>query len=205
MRRSKGWDLMCKAAVFAGIAFLFTAAGTSAQAPSAQHPSPQPKAPAAQQAPASAPTIQTQTRLITVDVVVTDSHGKPVRGLTQNNFQVSEEHGGQQKIAKFRFVDASASAPAPAGASPAPAAHVYSNQAFDKLTVPPSILLMDALNTEIQQQSEVHRHMLMLLKTLPATTPVAVFVLGHTLTCGTELHHGPRAAKGCGGQVAQGA
>ena len=139
--------------------------------------------PAAQQAPASTTTIQTKTRLITVDVVVTDSHGKPIRGLTQDDFQVSEEHAGQQKIAKFRFVDASASAPAPAPATASmpSGAHVYSNQAFEKLTVPPSILLMDALNTEIQQQSEVHRHMLMLLKTLPTTTPVAVFVLGHEL------------------------
>jgi VWFA-related protein len=156
---------------FAGVAFL--------QAAPAQ--APQQKPPAANQPPTSAPAIQTQTRLITVDVVVTDSHGKPVRGLTQDDFQILEEHAGPQKIAKFRFVDASANAPTTASASQPPGAHVYSNQAFDKLTMPPSILLMDALNTDIQQQSEVHRHMLMLLKTLPTTTPVAVFVLGHTL------------------------
>lgn len=169
---------MRKTVSLAGIAFLFAAAaGPSAQAP----PGPQKNPPAAQQAPASPSTIQTRTRLITVDVVVTDSHGRPVRGLTQDDFQVSEEHAGQQKIAKFRFVDASASTPAPTSAPRALGPHVYSNQAFDKLSVPPSILLMDALNTEIQHQAEVHRHMLMLLKTLPTTTPVAVFVLGHTL------------------------
>ena len=47
--------------------------------------------------------------------------------------------------------------------------------------MPPTVMLMDALNTNIQNQSEVHRHMVMLLKTLPASTPIAVFVLGHTL------------------------
>ncbi|MGD0957493.1 MAG: hypothetical protein ABR953_11800 [Candidatus Acidiferrales bacterium] len=103
---------MPKATIVASAAFFLVAAiGPSAQAPS---PQTQRKPPAAQPAPASAPTIQTQTRLITVDVVVTGSHGKPIRGLTQEDFQISEEHAGQQKIAKFRFVDASASAPEPA-------------------------------------------------------------------------------------------
>jgi VWFA-related protein len=167
---------MRKPLTFVALAFFFAAlAGPSAQAP-------QQNAAATNQAPTSASAIQTRTRLITVDVVVADSHGKPLRGLTQNDFQISEEHAGQQKIAKFRFVDTSANAPASAiAAQPSGSPHLYSNQTFDKLTVPPSILLMDALNTEIQQQSEVHRHMLMLLKTLPTTTPVAVFVLGHTL------------------------
>src|SRR5271154_6535155 len=94
--------------------------------------------------PASAPTLQSSTRLITVDVVATDSHGKPVRGLTQNDFQLSEEHAGQQTIAKFRFVDESGKAPLPP--PPPSGGHVYSNQAFESLSVPPSILLMDVLN-----------------------------------------------------------
>ena len=160
-------------------------AGVAAMLQAALAQAPQQDLPKAQQAPAPTPApssaIQTQTRLITVDVVATDSHGKPIRGLTQDDFQVSEEHSGQQKIAKFRFVDESANAPAPASTPQPPGAHVYSNSAFDKLSVPPSILLMDALNTDLDQQAEVHRHMLTLLKTLPATTPVAVFVLGHSL------------------------
>jgi VWFA-related protein len=161
---------------------LFTIVALLAAVPGPAVASPLPQqSPPPQRTQASASTIQTRTRLITVDVVVTDSHGKPVRGMTQNDFEVSEEHSGKQTIAKFRFVDSSANTPALASASLPSGAHVYSNQPFDKLTAPPSILLMDALNTEIQQQSEVHRHMLMLLKTLPATTPVAVFVLGHTL------------------------
>ena len=160
--------------LLSGAAFFAAIIGLAAASPLSQ------QSPPAQKTPTSASKIQTQTRLITVDVVVTDSHGKPIRGMTQDDFEISEEHAGRQKIAKYRFVEASAMTPPVSTARPS-GAHIYSNQPFDRLTAPPSILLMDALNTEIQQQSEVHRHMLMLLKTLPASTPVAVFVLDHTL------------------------
>ena len=135
------------------------------------------------QAPAAG-TLKTNTRLITVDVVATDSHGNVMRGLKPEDFQVSEEHAGQQKIVQFSFVDASAnSSPAPSGGLIAPPAapYMYTNLLPEKMRVPPTVMLMDALNTNIQNQSEVHRHMVMLLKTLPASTPIAVFVLGHTL------------------------
>lgn len=170
---------MRRAILFASVVFLFAAAaGPSAQAPS---PQAQQNPPKSSQPPQSAAALKSRTRLITVDVVVTDSHGKPIRGLKQDDFQVSEEHSGPQKIVKFRVVETSSSVAAPAGAAKPSGAGVYSNQAIERLTVPPSILLMDALNTEIDQQAEVHRHMLMLLKTLPTTTPIAVFVLGRTL------------------------
>jgi VWFA-related protein len=176
---------MRRAAVFAGIAFLFTAAGPSAQAPSAQHPSPQPRpsTPPSSQSPTAGSTVKVQTRLITVDVVATDSHGKPVHGLKQEDFKVFDEHGGLQKIARFEFIDTSAGASAARDAQPgmAPSGpQFFSNLALPQ-RVPPTILLMDALNTDIKNQSEVHKHMLLLLKTLPTTTPVAVFTLGHTV------------------------
>jgi len=129
--------------------------------------------------------LKTNTRLIAVDVVVTDSHGNAIRGLKPGDFQISEEHSGPQKISQFQFIDAS-SHPAPAYppglvAASSGAPYMYTNLLPDKMRVPPTVMLMDALNTEIQNQSEVHRHMLMLLKTLPPTTPVAVFTLGHQL------------------------
>jgi VWFA-related protein len=140
-------------------------------------PAPTPKAGGVQQAPPPSPTIQSQTRLITVDVVVTDSHGAPVRGLEQRDFQVFEEHNREQEIAQFQFVDHAASAARPATPSPT----VFTNELSSDLTVAPTILLMDALNTEITNQMQVRQHMLTLLKTLPPTTPVAVFSLEHTL------------------------
>ncbi|HUA02008.1 MAG TPA: VWA domain-containing protein [Candidatus Aquilonibacter sp.] len=166
-----------KCAVCAAVAFLLVTAGSpAAQAPSNAQGNSSPQA--------AGPPVKVQTKLITVDVVVNDSHGNPVRGLKQENFQIFEEHNQEQKIVRFAFVDraasaaASAAAPAPAGA---PAGAVFSNAFSTEKTIPPTILLMDALNTDIQNQVEVHRHMLMLLKTLPPNTPVAVFTLGHAL------------------------
>jgi VWFA-related protein len=180
---------MRTAKILAALATL--AVATAAQAPGPQQnppAAPQQNAPAAQQqapVPASGSAIKTNTRLIAVDVIATDSHGNVVRGLKAEDFQITEEHAGQQKIVKFEFVDASAPAPpAPPGILMAAAPgtpYMYSNLLPERMRVPPTVMLMDALNTNIQNQSEVHQHMLALLKTLPPSTPIAVFVLGRTL------------------------
>ena len=177
------------AKILAVIATLAVAA--AAQAP----PGPQQNAPAAQQqnspavqqapVPAASAPLKTNTRLIAVDVIATDSHGNVVRGLKAEDFQITEEHAGAQKIVKFEFVDSSAppAPPSPTGlmaASP-DKPYLYSNLLPDRMRVAPTVMLMDALNTNIQNQSEVHQHMLALLKTLPTSTPIAVFVLGHEL------------------------
>jgi VWFA-related protein len=176
--------------VLAALATLALAAAAQAPPGPQQNPpvAPQQNAPAAQQqmpVPASASAIKTNTRLIAVDVIATDSHGNLVRGLKADDFQITEEHAGAQKIVKFEFVDASAPAP-PASPGLLMAAtpgtpYMYSNLLPERMRVPPTVMLMDALNTNIQNQSEVHQHMLALLKTLPPTTPIAVFVLGRTL------------------------
>jgi VWFA-related protein len=166
-----------RATIVASAALLAAAAtGSSAQAPQ--------KSPARLPAASAATSVKVNTRLITVDVVANDSHGKPVRDLQQSDFQVFEEHSGEQKIVRFAFVNGSLSGPAQpqhaaAGAPVAPT--VFSNIGLPQMRVPPTVILLDALNTEIKNQSEVHRHMLLLLETLPPNTPVAVFTLGHTL------------------------
>jgi VWFA-related protein len=168
------------------LATLAAAVAAPAQAPPQQSaPAPQQAqqpAPATQQAPASGSAIRTNTRLITIDVVVTDSHGNVVRGLKSDDFQVTEEHAGSQKIVKFDFVDASAPLTPPGGPlSAPPAPYLYSNLLPQRMRVPPTVLMMDALNTDIENQSVAHLHMLKLLKTLPPSTPIAVFVLGRSL------------------------
>src|ERR1700683_3726233 len=99
---------------------------------------------AAQGTPPSAP-LKTNTRLIAVDVVVTDSHGNAIRGLKAGDFQVSEEHSGPQKISQFQFIDAS-SHPTPVypaglvAASPG-APYMYTNLLPEKMRVPPTVML----------------------------------------------------------------
>ena len=60
-----------------------------------------------------APTIRVNTRLVLVDVVVTDKQGKPVPALSRDAFAV-EEGGKPQKISVFETPQASQLPQAPA-------------------------------------------------------------------------------------------
>jgi len=160
------------AVALASVALLALAAASSSRQAS----------PPAQQPPISSQKIKTQTQLVAVDVVVTDSRGAPIRGLKKEDFQIFEEHNREQQIAQFRFVDRSADSAAPAGPVAAPpSATLFTNATSTDRAIAPTVLLMDGLNTELSNQMQVRQHMLTLLKTLPPTTPVAVFSLGHEL------------------------
>ena len=59
---------------------------------------------------------------------------------------------------------------------------MYSNQLpLDQLKIPPTVLLMDSLNTQTANQQQGRAHMIQLLRTLPPDTPIAVFLLGSSL------------------------
>ena len=45
----------------------------------------------AQTTDSSLPTLHAETRVVQIDVVVVDSHGKPVAGLTKQDFAVTDE------------------------------------------------------------------------------------------------------------------
>lgn len=132
------------------------------------------------QAPGPKNALKANTRLITVDVVATDSHGNLVRGLTQQDFKVFQDHGVPQTIARFEFVDARAQRAASKSEASAPAG-VFSNQDQSRSQIAPTVLLMDALNTGTLHQMQIRRDMVLFLEKLPADTPVAVFLLGHTI------------------------
>ena len=71
------------------LAGFMLAASLLGQAPIERRPPPQP-----------VPTIRVEARLVNVAVNVVDAHGAPVAGLTQEDFQISED-GHPQKIAFF--------------------------------------------------------------------------------------------------------
>src|ERR1700692_2688115 len=69
-------------------------------------------APVAQQAgaqqPGSAPSgyvLKVTTRLVTLDLIATDSHGNSVRDLKPEDLQIFEEHKAQQKIEHFEYFE----------------------------------------------------------------------------------------------------
>lgn len=124
--------------------------------------------------------LKVRTRLVTLDVIATDSQGNAVRDLKPEELQVSEERNKQQKISAFEFIDTAANASVPRVRPELPAgSNFYSNAvALEGLQIPPTVLLMDSLNSTLQNQQSARTHMLELLKTLPRDTPVAVFLLG---------------------------
>src|SRR3982074_3671923 len=66
------------------------------------------QAPAAQGDPAASvgpvPTFKALVEYVEVDALVTDAQGRPVRGLSKDDFQVFED-GKRQTISSFGFVD----------------------------------------------------------------------------------------------------
>ena len=78
------------------VAVLFLAGATLAFAQSMPPPPPPDKAPAQ----STAPALRVTTRIVQVSVTVHDSNGRPVTGLTKDDFILSDE-GKRQKIASF--------------------------------------------------------------------------------------------------------
>ncbi len=134
----------------------------------------------AQSTPTSANTITVTTRLIYVDVVVRDSSGHPVAGLTKADFAVKED-GKPQPIAFFddgsrRRPEQPAVAVSPTG--PQAGIGIFSNTAPS--TSPDraaNLILLDLLNTPQQDQLYATEQLLKFLKTLPPGHQMALFLL----------------------------
>jgi VWFA-related protein len=125
------------------------------------------------------PVIRSNSRLVMLDVVVTDKSGKPVTGLSKEDFQVLED-GEPQDIASFEtpeshFNPDSQSAPL-SGSAREKTAH----GAHPALTSrPETILVLDELNTASVDASFGWQMLLKYLRRQPATLeqPTAIMVL----------------------------
>jgi VWFA-related protein len=100
-------------------------------------------------------TIRTTTRLVVVDVVVTDKNGEPVTGLKAEDFTL-EENGKKQKVAVFTppgVASNTAPVPAPPG--------VLSNHPENVSSAGPlTVLMIDALNSPFKEQAYARSEML---------------------------------------------
>ncbi|MCU1271998.1 MAG: hypothetical protein JWN74_3292 [Acidobacteriaceae bacterium] len=131
-------------------------------------------------------TLHVSTRMVTVEVVARD-HGRPAIGLTANDFQIFDQPAGfrkekrEQKIAAFRALGITDLGSRDSNSLQVPAG-VYTNLVtVQKDPVPPTMILVDGLNTDITSQMQVHQQMLHMLGSLPEDVPVAVFLLGRRL------------------------
>src|SRR5580704_1908436 len=133
----------------------------------------------AQTAPSTADnTIRITSRIVYVDVVVHDSSGHLVRGLTQNDFKVFED-GKPQQI--DYFVAHSYDIGAPRTAAAPVAKNIFSNVPDRGPIGSVNIVLFDLVNTAAADQQYARKQMLDFLKALPPGQQVALFVLSDQL------------------------
>lgn len=127
--------------------------------------------------PAPQPTLRITSRAVLVDVVVTDRNGNPVTGLNQNAFRVTED-GKQQPISFFeehRGLSVQQSAHLE---MPKLAEDEFTN--YSPIGAPPAvnILLIDALNTPIDDQMYLRQAAKRYLKNLKPGSRIAIFTMG---------------------------
>jgi VWFA-related protein len=131
-------------------------------------------------------TLKVSSRMVTLEVSARDGKGHAVTGLTADDFQIFEQIPPKkdqrpQRIAAFQKVSIATIAAADKGGMQMPAG-VYSNLVtMQKVAVPPTILLLDGLNTNLAASIQVHRQMVKLLASIPQEIPVAVFLLDRNL------------------------
>jgi VWFA-related protein len=161
---------------------------SQAASPQAQPAAPQINAPASQDAPPDPTTpqlkrrddqimtLESTTRLVVLDVVVTDPKGHSIKGLQAKDFVLTED-GTPQTISNV--VEHTSLSPEAAAAEAA------------RMKLPPNtfsnygqtneggymVFLIDALDNQVQDQMRLRQSMLGYMKTVPYGTKIAIFQL----------------------------
>lgn len=176
----KQYSNLMKLALFvcALAAFLVATPGFPQSAPppqaAPQRPSPD------QQSAAYPPALRVLTRLVQVSVIAQDGDGKPVAGLTKDDFTITES-GQQQKINYFTeqsnenlTMTASMTKPAP---------NTFSNRYEQKANSPTSatVILLDSRNTRAQDMAYARKQVESFLNDLQPQDRVALYILGSRL------------------------
>jgi len=133
---------------------------------------------------AEPPSLSVTSRLVYVDVVVRDSHGQVVHGLTEQDFKL-EEDGKPQKIDYFAAHTFDVTAAEKAKLTPAHSARPYEfSNVSDRGSTPGAInmIMFDLLNTPSSDQIYARKQLLKFLLALPPGQQVALFVLTDHLT-----------------------
>src|SRR6266851_4494511 len=129
----------------------------------------------------SSAVIRATTRLVQVDVVVTDSSGPPAKDrLSEKDFTILED-GKPQKISFFSFQQFEGQEKRQLPQLPP---HVATNRPeYGRSAGPPIILLLDGINTPVENQIVVRQQMLKFLADhFDPRMRIAVFLLGNELT-----------------------
>ncbi|SEG59176.1 VWFA-related domain-containing protein [Bryocella elongata] len=143
----------------------------------------------AQESAATTQVLHVDSRLVVVDVTVTDSHGAPVHSLPKSAFKLTESGhaqvlSGVEEHTAPRSPDAAKALPLQPG--------VFSNVvSATPESAPPTILLIDFLNTPLSSQGWVKEKLLEYLRTAPSNGRTAICVLNTRLVMLQNLTSDP--------------
>jgi len=156
-----------------------------------------------EQAAEPAATLKASTNLVVVDVVVSDLHGNPVKGLKQGVFSVTEDKAPQRLRA---FEEHTTTLKPVVEAFPTLPPGIFTNYVPVPLNGALNVLLLDTLNTPVADQQFVRSQLLDYLKHEKPGTSVAIFGLTTRLSLlqgftsdpevlrGVIDHKGPRSS-----------
>ena len=133
------------------------------------------------------PTFRTETQLVEVDTVATDSHGKPVTDLRADEFRIFEDDHSQElahfSLERVEKLDPRATERVRALAQNKSRA-VYTNFAEDVSQVPLNgctLLLVDWLNTPLELQPQAQEQLKEFVETADLQKPLAIYALDRSL------------------------
>jgi VWFA-related protein len=131
-------------------------------------------------------TFKANANMVTIEVVVRDKQGHPVPGLTAKDFEVSEQIPPKkdqkpESIASFQAVSMADLRTRSRKATQMPPGVFTNLVTLQNMTVPPTILLIDGINTSFTAQMQMHRQMIKLLGSIPDDVPSAIFLMDQRL------------------------
>jgi VWFA-related protein len=122
-------------------------------------------------------TLRTNTRLVVVDIVATDSKGQPVPDLKASDFTLLED-GKPQKISGFNFEHAGG-VPAPTVQAQLPPSVVTNAPKFHSNSL--NVILFDAANGDFTEHIYARDQLLKFLNGAALDRPIAIFALQNQL------------------------
>jgi VWFA-related protein len=123
--------------------------------------------------------IHEDVRRVIVDVVVTDANGKPVPGLTRDEFSIAED-GKPQRVLSFDVHDFDPQDALPAELPPLPP-NTFMNIPRKQERGPLYVILYDMLNMTMDDQGTARKQLLRFISAKPTGVRFAIFVLSDGL------------------------
>jgi VWFA-related protein len=136
---------------------------------------------------------KTSSRLVVVDVVATNGKGEPVTDLKADDFVLSED-GHPQTVRSFSFQQPAASDVGSEITEQKLAPGVVTNIPRSKKGDVWNVIVLDALNSPLLDQSSTRDQLLQVLAKLP-DQPIAIYVLGGELRLVQDFSSDPKVLK----------